>query len=164
MFGASALYHRPGWPVGPHRWLRRLDHATIYALIAGTYTPFGLIALSGAWQVAVLAVVWSGAAAAIAVKLLWIDSPPWLAAAFGIGLGWVGIVAVHELVDALGATAVALMLAGGVLYSAGAVVYAVRRPDPAPAVFGFHEVFHALVIAAVGCQYAAVAFFVLPSG
>jgi hemolysin III len=161
MFGVSALYHRPDWTAGPRRWLRRLDHATIYALIAGTYTPFGLLVLSGAWRIVVLSVVWSGAAAAIVLKLVWIDSPRWLAAALGIALGWVGVVAVHELVDGVGIAAVALMLAGGVLYSAGAVVYAVRRPDPVPAVFGFHELFHALVIAAVGCQYAAVAFFVL---
>lgn len=164
MFGASALYHRPNWAPGPQRWLRRLDHTAIYVLIAGTYTPFGLLVLSGAWQVVVLTVVWSGAAAAILLKFVWIDAPRWLAAALGIGLGWVGVVAFHELAGELGVAGTLLTVVGGLLYSAGAVVYARRRPDPVPAVFGFHEVFHSLVIAAVGCQYAAVAFFVLPAG
>jgi hemolysin III len=163
MFGASALYHRPRWRPRPARWLRRLDHAAIYVLIAGTYTPFGMLVLSGAWQIGVLAVVWSGAAAAVVLKLVWIDAPRWLATALGIGLGWVGVVAFEELVHAVGAAGMLLTLAGGVLYSAGAVVYARRRPDPFPAVFGFHEVFHTLVIAAVACQYAAIAFFVLPT-
>jgi hemolysin III len=160
MFGASALYHVPTWRPRPRRWLRRLDHAMIYALIAGTYTPFGLLVLSGAWQAVVLAIVWSGAAAAMALKLAWVDSPKWLAAAIGIGLGWVGVVAFPQLAR-IGAVGLALILAGGVLYTAGSLVYARRRPDPAPAVFGYHELFHALVIAAAACQYAAIAFYVL---
>jgi hemolysin III len=160
MFGTSALYHVPTWRPRPRRWLRRLDHAMIYTLIAGTYTPFGLIVLSGAWQVVVLAIVWSGAAAAIVLKLAWVDSPKWLAAAIGIGLGWVGVVALPQLTR-IGAVGLALILAGGVLYTAGSVVYARRRPDPAPAVFGYHELFHALVIGAAACQYAAIAFYVL---
>lgn len=160
MFGVSALYHRPNWSARPRRWLRRLDHAMIYLLIAGTYTPFGLLVLSGTWQVTMLAIVWSGAAIAILLKLVWIDSPKWVAAVLGIALGWVGVVAFPQLAS-IGATGVALLLAGGVLYTAGAIVYARKRPDPAPAVFGYHEVFHALVIGAAACQYAAVAFFVL---
>lgn len=162
MFGASALYHVPNWRPTPRRWLRRLDHAMIYALIAGTYTPFGLIVLSGAWQVVVLAIVWSGAAAAILLKLAWVDSPKWLAAGLGIALGWVGVVAFPQLAT-IGAVGVTLIVAGGVLYTAGSIVYARRRPDPAPAVFGYHELFHALVIAAAACQYAAIAFYVLPA-
>jgi hemolysin III len=160
MFGASALYHVPTWRPRPRRWLRRLDHAMIYALIAGTYTPFGLLVLSGAWQVVILAIVWSGAAAAMLLKLAWIDSPKWLAAAIGIALGWVGVVAFPQLAR-IGTIGLALIVAGGVLYTAGSIVYARRRPDPAPAVFGYHELFHALVIAAAACQYAAIAFFVL---
>jgi hemolysin III len=161
MFGASALYHVPTWRPRPRRWLRRLDHAMIYALIAGTYTPFGLIVLSGAWQVAVLAIVWSGAAAAMLVKLAWVDSPKWLATGLGIGLGWVGVVAFPQF-SRIGAVGILLLVAGGVLYTAGSIVYARRRPDPAPAVFGYHELFHALVIVAAACQYAAIAFYVLP--
>ena len=160
MFGASALYHVPTWRPRPRRWLRRLDHAMIYALIAGTYTPCGLLVLSGAWQVVVLAIVWSGAAAAMVLKFAWVDSPKWLAAAIGVGLGWVGVVALPQLTR-IGAVGLALLLAGGVLYTAGSLVYARRRPDPAPAVFGYHEVFHALVIGAAACQYAAIAFYVL---
>jgi hemolysin III len=133
----------------------------IYALIAGTYTPFGLLVLTGAWQVVVLAIVWSGAAAAMLLKLVWVDSPKWLAAAIGIALGWVGVVAFPQLAR-IGVVGMVLIVAGGVLYTAGSIVYARRRPDPAPAVFGYHELFHALVIAAAACQYAAIAFYVLP--
>jgi hemolysin III len=164
MFGASALYHRVTWRPKPRRWLARLDHATVYLLIAGTYTPFALLALDGAWQIVVLALVWSGAAAAIALKVAWLDGPKWLAAAVGIALGWAGIAALPQLARELGFVATALALTGGILYTAGAVVYACRRPNPAPATFGYHELFHALVVAAAACQYAAVAFFVLPHG
>lgn len=160
MFGVSALYHRPNWTDRPRRWLRRLDHAMIYLLIAGTYTPFGLLVLTGAWQVTVLAIVWSGAAVAIGLKLVWVDSPKWVAAVLGIALGWVGVVAFPQLTS-IGGGGIALLLAGGVLYTAGSIVYLRRRPDPAPAVFGYHEVFHAFVIAGAACQYAAVAFVIL---
>ena len=160
MFGVSALYHRPNWSARPRRWLRRLDHAMIYLLIAGTYTPFGLLVLDGAWQVTMLAIVWSGAAVAILLKVVWIDSPKWVAAVLGIALGWVGVVASPQLLT-IGAVGVTLLLAGGLLYTAGAIVYARKRPDPAPAVFGYHEVFHVFVTAAAACQYAAVAFFII---
>ena len=157
MFGVSALYHRISWRPGPRRWMRRLDHAAIYLLIAGTYTAFGLLALSGAWRWTVLPIVWGGALAAIILKLAWIDGPKWISAAIGIALGWIGIVALPQLWDHSGLAGVALLAAGGVLYTAGAVVYTARRPDPVPATFGYHELFHALVIAAAACQYAAVA-------
>ena len=160
MFGVSALYHTPNWSVRPRRWLRRLDHAMIYLLIAGTYTPVGLLVLSGAWQVSMLALVWTGTAVAIALKVVWIDSPNWVAAVLGVGLGWVGVAAFPQLTS-IGVAGLALLLAGGLLYTAGSVVYARQRPDPAPAVFGYHEVFHVFVTAAATCQYAAVAFFVL---
>lgn len=164
MFGASALYHRVTWSPPVRRWMRRLDHAMIYGLIAGTYTPFGLLVLHGNWRIVVLAIVWSGAAAAVLLKLLWVDGPKWLAAAIGIALGWVGVVAAPKLVAGIGAVGSLLLIGGGVLYSLGAVVYARRRPNPLPATFGYHEVFHLLVVAAVAAQYAAVAFFVLPAG
>ncbi len=160
MFGVSALYHRPTW--SPHRrsWLRRLDHAAIYLLIAGTYTPFGLLVLSGAWRASVLAVVWIGALAAIVLKLAWPASPKWMAAGIALGLGWVAAVAFRELLQGAGTTATMLVLAGGICYTLGAIVYVLRRPDPMPSVFGYHEVFHALVIAAVAFQYASVAIVV----
>ena len=146
----------------PRRWLRRVDHAGVYGLIAGTYTAFGLLALSGYWRWVVLSIVWAGALAAIAFKFTWVDAPKWISAVIGLALGWVGVVVSPQLLAEIGVAASLLVLAGGLLYTVGALVYAFRRPDPLPAVFGFHEVFHVLVIAAVACQYAAVAFFVLP--
>jgi hemolysin III len=163
MFGASALYHRPNWSPARRAWLRRLDHAGIYCLIAGTYTPVGLLALRGAWQTVVLAIVWSGCAAAIFIRLFWIGAPKWLSAAVGIALGWVGVVAMPEVYFKLGLAALLLILAGGILYSAGAVIYVTRRPDPFPATFGYHEIFHLMIVVAVALQYAAIAFYVLPT-
>ncbi len=161
MFGASALYNRVNWSPRWRPWMRRLDHSMIYLVIAGTYTPFGLLVLSGAWSWVVLTIVWSGVAAAIAVRCVWLNAPKWVATAIGIGLGWAGIAALPVILDRIGPAGLALLLAGGVLYTAGGIVYAIRRPDPIPAVFGYHEVFHALVVLAAGCQYAAVAFYVL---
>jgi hemolysin III len=162
-FGASALYHRPTWKPTVRAWLARLDHAGVYLLIAGTYTPFGLLVMSPDWAVPVLAVVWSGTLAAIVLKLFWLRMPKWLSAGIGVALGWVGIVAISQLLK-LDVAGLLLVIAGGLLYTAGAVVYARRRPDPVPHVFGYHELFHTLTLAAAGCQYASIAFFVLPRG
>ncbi len=162
MFGASALYHGVPWPDERRRWLRRLDHAGIYLLIAGTYTLFGLLVLHGVARPVVLAVVWSGTLAAIALKFLWVDGPNWLSVTIGIMLGWVGVIVFPQILDRIGVGGALLVLAGGLAYTVGALVYGLRRPDPIPAVFGYHEVFHAFVIVAVACQYCAVAFFVLP--
>ena len=162
-FGASALYHRPTWQPNVRSWLARLDHAGVYLLIAGTYTPFGLLVLSRAWAIPVMSIVWSGAIAAILLKLFWLNTPKWLSAVIALALGWVAVAAIGQLLK-LGDTALALVLAGGLMYSVGAVIYALRRPDPYPAVFGYHELFHALTVAAAGCQYAAIAFYVLPRG
>ncbi len=164
MFGASALYHRVLWRPRLRPWFRRLDHAMIFTLIAGTYTPFGLIVLSAGWRWPILIVVWSGAAVAVALRFLWVDAPKWISAALGIALGWVGVIVFPQILDRIGAGGTTLLLVGGVAYTLGAVVYAVRRPDPVPSTFGYHEVFHAFVIVAVACQYVAVAFFVLPKG
>jgi hemolysin III len=141
--------------------MRRLDHAAIYLLIAGTYTPFGLLVLSGVWRWTILPIVWGGAAAAIALKLAWVDAPGWLSAVLGIVLGWVGVIAFPQLWAHSGLAGLVPLVLGGILYTAGAIVYARRRPDPVPAVFGYHELFHVLVIAAAACQYVAVAVFVL---
>jgi hemolysin III len=161
MFGVSALYHRLTWQPRARRLMRRLDHTAIYLLIAATYTPFVLLALSGAWRWTLLPIVWGGALAAIVFKLAWVDAPKWLDAAIGMSLGWIGIVGLPPLWAHSGPTGVGLLALGGVLYTVGAVIYAARRPDPAPAVFGYHELFHLFVIAAAACQYAAVALFVL---
>jgi hemolysin III len=160
-FGASALYHRPTWPPHVRAWLARLDHAGVYLLIAGTYTPFGLLVMSPGWAVPVLAVVWSGALAAILLKLLWLHAPKWLSASIGLALGWVSVVASSQLLK-LPFPGVLLVAAGGLLHTTGAIVYMRRRPDPVPDLFGYHELFHVLTVAATGCFYASIAFFVLP--
>jgi hemolysin III len=162
-FGVSALYHRPTWRPGVRAWLRRADHAGVFLLIAGTYTPFGLLVLSPAWAIPILAIVWGGALAAIGLKLFWFGAPKWLTAVVGLALGWVSVAAVSQLLK-LDVPGFVLVLAGGVLYTAGAVVYASRRPNPAPTVFGYHELFHVLTLGAAACMYAAVAFYVLPRG
>jgi hemolysin III len=162
-FGASALYHRPTWQPRARALLARVDHAGVYLLIAGTYTPFGLLVLSRGWAIPVLSIVWGGALAAILLKLFWLRSPKWVSSAIGLALGWIGVAAISQLLK-LDAGGIALVLAGGLLYTAGAIVYARRRPDPVPAVFGYHELFHVLTLGAAGCQYAAIAFYVLPRG
>jgi hemolysin III len=163
-FGASALYHRVTWTPRVRLWMRRVDHAGVYLLIAGTYTPVSLLVLSGAWRPVVLTIVWAGAAAAIILKFVWVQAPKWLAAAIGLALGWVAVVALPQLIIHLDPAAVTLLVVGGLAYTAGAIVYARRRPDPVPAVFGYHELFHALTIVGVACQYVAIAFFIVRAG
>ena len=160
-FGASAIYHRPTWRPRPRAWLARLDHAGIYLLIAGSYAPFGLIVMSKGWAIPVLAIVWGGALVAILFKLFWVRAPKWLSAVFGLTLGWVGAAAFPQLLQ-LPLAAILLIAATGALFTAGAVIYARRRPDPYPRVFGYHELFHVLTVAAVACEYVVVAFYVLP--
>ena len=164
MLAVSTLYHRVTWRANARLWMRRLDHAGVYLLIAGTYTAVGLLSLHGVLQWTVLAIVWAGALAAALAKFCWIGSPKWLSAIVAISLGWVGVAALPQLADTAGIAAVALLLAGGVAYTAGAVVYARQKPDPAPAVFGYHEVFHALTLVAIAFQYVAIAFFVVRAG
>jgi hemolysin III len=163
-FGLSALYHRVNWRPEVRLWMRRADHAGIYLLIAGTYTPVCLLALSGAWRFAVLAVVWVAAAAAIVFKFAWVGAPKWLAAVIGIALGWAGVALLPQLATHVHPAAIVLLALGGIAYTVGAVIYALRRPDPMPSVFGYHEVFHALTIVGVGFQYVAIAFFVIQAG
>ena len=160
-FGASALYHRVTWTPALRPWMRRVDHAGIYLLIAGTYTPVCLLVLDGTWRLVILVIVYAGALAAVVLKFVWVDAPKWLAAVLGITLGWTGVIVLPQLATRLDPAAVALLGAGGLAYTAGAIVYARRRPDPLPAVFGYHELFHALTIVAVACQYVAIAFFVI---
>jgi hemolysin III len=165
MLGTSTVYHRVRWKRTAARlWMRRADHACIFLLIAGTYTPVGLISLHGSWRVTVLAVVWSGAAAAMLLKLCWVGAPKLFSAVLGVLLGWVGVAALPQIVHHDGIAPVVLLAACGLAYTAGAVVYAIRRPDPFPKVFGYHELFHALTIGALACQYVAVAFFVVRVG
>ncbi len=162
MFGASALYHRVSWTPSARRWMRRVDHAGIFLAIGGSYTPYAMIVLSGTVRMVVLALVWSGVAAAITLRFVWVTAPGWVAAGIGLGLGWVSVIAFPQLVDRVSPAGLALLGVGGLLYTAGALAYALRWPDLKPAIFGYHEVFHALVVAAVACQYASIAFFVIP--
>jgi hemolysin III len=164
LLGTSALYHRVTWRPSARRWMRRLDHSMIFVLIAGTYTPVALLAVHGWSASAVLVVVWAGALGGIVFKLAWIDAPKWLFAIVYVALGWVAVAVMGQLPATIGWLGVAGLAAGGLLYTIGAVVYASGRPDPAPRVFGYHEVFHALVIAAAGLHYAVIAFAVLPRG
>ncbi|HKF80195.1 MAG TPA: hemolysin III family protein [Thermoleophilaceae bacterium] len=165
LFGTSALYHRITWASqAARRWMRRLDHSMIFLLIAGTYTPFALLVLDGTLATVILSLVWGGAVGGIVLKLVWIDAPKPLVAVIYVVLGWVAIAAFPNLIDRLGIAGAAMIAVGGLLYTVGALVYAIKRPDPAPAVFGYHEVFHALVIAAAAVQYAVVAFLVVPEG
>ncbi|HUQ23869.1 MAG TPA: hemolysin III family protein [Gaiellaceae bacterium] len=162
MFGVSALYHRVNWRSAHMRtWMRRLDHSTILLLIAGTYTPFALLAFDGGIGDIILVVVWCGAGAGLLLNLAWVDAPKWLTALVFIALGWVGVAAVPELLD-LGVAPTVLVFSGGGLYTLGALTYATRRPNPVPATFGYHEIFHLLVIAAAVVHFVAIAAFVVP--
>jgi hemolysin III len=162
LFGTSAFYHRVDWrSLSVRRWVRRLDHTMIFVLIAGSYTPFALLVLRGTLGAVILIAAWAAALAGALFKLVWIDAPSWLGAATYVTIGWIALVALPELLDRLGVTAVGALALGGVLYSVGAVIYAHKRPDPVPTVFGYHELFHLLVIVAAALQYAVVAFWVL---
>jgi hemolysin III len=157
LFGTSALYHRVDWKPRARQWMRRLDHSMIFLLVAGTYTPFGLLVFTGSLGTAILIVVWSGALAGVALSLLWPSAPRLLYAVVYLALGWVGVAGVPQIIQHAGVIALVLVCVGGALYTAGAVIYALRRPDPSPAVFGYHELFHVLVIAAAIAHFAAVA-------
>ena len=156
LFSTSAIYHRGNWSPGVEQWLKRFDHANIFLLIAGTYTPFAVLALKGDTRVAVLATVWSLAILGALFRVLWVQAPRWLYTPMYIGLGWAAAFVVPQLLHGEGVTAFILMSVGGFCYTAGGVVYALRRPNPSPRWFGFHEVFHALTVGAFILQYVAV--------
>jgi hemolysin III len=162
LFGASALYHRVPWRSAAARLrARRVDHAMIFLFIAGTYTAFSLLAFTGATRTVVLATVWGGAAIGLFVELVWIHAPRWASAVAYLSVGWAGAIALPQLFPALGIAPAVLVIAGGALYSLGALAYATTWPDPFPATFGFHEVFHVLVIAAATVQLTAISLLVL---
>jgi hemolysin III len=160
LYGTSATYHTITWRPSWRRIVKRLDHAVIFVLIAGTYTPFCLD-VSLAWGISLLSVVWSLAGAGALLKLIWPDAPRWLSVALYVGLGWVGAVGASEVVAQYAGSPLALLLAGGLLYTIGGVIYAARRPDPWPRYFGYHEVFHAFVVAGSAVHFATVAVYVL---
>jgi hemolysin III len=163
VFTTSAVYHRGTWSPRVERWLKRADHANIFLLIAGTYTPFAALALHGATRVAVLTAVWSVALLGVAFRFAWVDAPRWLYLVFYLGLGWAATLVVPQLLHGAGVAAFVLLVVGGGLYTTGGVVYGIKRPNPSPSWFGFHEVFHALTVAAFVCQYVAASLVVYRS-
>ena len=165
LFGVSALFHRRDWSPAARLRMRRLDHSMIFLAIAGTYTAIAGLALSRRTAVVVLTVVWSGALAGVAVRLLRRKpAPKRLAAVPYVAVGWIAVAVLPQLLHRLGVVGFGLVVLGGACYTAGAVVFARQRPDPSPEVFGYHEIFHALVLAGAAAHYAAVALFVLPRG
>jgi len=157
LFAVSATYHRPNWQPGPRRWMRRLDHAGIYLLVAGTYTPICVVGMPEESGQRLLWLVWGGAAVGIVKSMFWAHAPRALSAALYVLLGWAVVSEWADVRASIGPLGVRLLLGGGVLYSLGAVVYARKSPSPWPLVFGYHEVFHALVIGAAACHFAVIA-------
>ncbi|MDL4771490.1 MULTISPECIES: PAQR family membrane homeostasis protein TrhA [Thermomonosporaceae] len=162
LFGISGTYHRQR-SIRVIEVLRRFDHANIYLIIAGTYTPFAVVALDGGVRVAVLAVVWTGAIAGVVFRTAWIGAPRWLYVSLYIVLGWVAVFFMPQFLSGAGVVACTLVALGGVCYSVGGVVYGLKRPDPSPRWFGFHEVFHSFTLAAYVMQYIAVSLVVYQS-
>lgn len=163
LYTVSGIYHSVSWGPRMRAVLKRLDHAMIFVLIAGSYTPFCLFAGSPAWGITLLAVVWSIAGAGVALKVAWPGAPRWLGVGLYIGTGWIALVAATKLTDWYAIGPLIVLAIGGVLYSIGGIIYGIRRPDPFPRVFGYHEVFHALVIAGSVLHYGVVAAYLMPS-
>jgi hemolysin III len=161
LFGTSAVYHRGRWTPAVHSWLQRADHSNIFLFIAATYTPFALALLEGAQRVLLLSLVWGIAAAGVALTLLWPGRPRWLDVALYVPMGWVALGWLGAFWAAGGPAVVILLLLGGVIYTFGAAVYALKRPNPSPRLFGYHEIFHACTIAAAACHFASIAVAVL---
>jgi hemolysin III len=162
LYTASTLYHLlPLSPLGVAR-LRRVDHMMIFVLIAGTYTPFCLLALDGAWQAGLLTLIWSLALCGILLKLLWMDAPRWLSVVLYLGMGWVALVAAPALFRAVPIGGMAWVLAGALAYTTGGLVYGFKRPNPVPGVFGFHELWHLFVMAGSACHFWAVLGYIAP--
>jgi hemolysin III len=160
LFGVSAVYHRRAWGPRTYAVLRRLDHANIFLIIAGTYTPFAVLLLNGSARAWLLSLVWTGAALGVLFRVLWTDAPRWLYVPIYLALGWVAVAYLPAFLHRGGVAVLVLVAVGGVLYSLGAVVYGTKRPDPSPSWFGFHEVFHSLTIAAYTVQYVAASMVV----
>jgi len=163
VFGSSAIYHRGHWTEAARRWLKRIDHSMIYVLIAASYTPVAALVLGGTWEVVLLSVIWAGAVVGVTMKMARPDGLSAVSAALYIVLGWLAIVALPQLAREMTVAELVLLLAGGMLYTAGAIVFARRRPDPSPSIFGYHEVWHSFMVAAAACHYAMILLLLLPS-
>ena len=162
MFGTSAAFHRVRWSAPAWRRMRRADHSAVFIGTAGTTTAVAVLALTGWAEALMLSLVWCGAAAGIAMRQLWLDAPQWVVAIPYVVVGWLPVVVAPQLVRSLGWTAFWLMIAAGAAYTGGALVYARKRPDPWPRVFGFHEVFHACTLVGAGLFAVVIAFIALP--
>ncbi|MEU5903586.1 hemolysin III family protein [Micromonospora sp. NPDC047527] len=158
LFGTSALYHRRVWSERGYQLMRRMDHSMIFVFIAGTYTPLCVMLLEPRQATVMLALVWGGALAGVAVKVAWPHAPRWVSAPLYLALGWVAVAMLPEILRGGGVTALVLLIVGGVIYSVGAVFYALRRPNPWPSVFGHHEFFHACTLLAALCHHIAIYF------
>ena len=162
MFGASAFYHRyPFKSAARLVWARRLDHSTIFVFIAGTYTPFALLAFDGTLRWTVLATVWVGAAFGLVLNLVWIEAPKVITVLAYVAVGWVGVITIPQMLTGVGVAGSVLVMVGGAFYTLGALTYAFHWPNPFPRTFGFHEIFHLFVVAAATVQFVAVSFVVL---
>lgn len=161
LFGMSAVYHRGNWSQRVAAVLRRLDHSNIFLLIAGTYTPLALVLLDGADRIVLLSVIWGVAALGITFKMLWMSAPRWLYTGLYLAMGWAALWWLVPFAKAGGPVVLALIVLGGLVYSLGAVVYALRLPNPSPTWFGFHEIFHACTVIAAASHFAAIAIVML---
>lgn len=161
LFGVSALYHRPNWGTVGRMRMRRLDHSMIFVSIAGTFTPICMLAIPGAGGMKLLAIVWTTAVVGILQCWFWGKAPKWLAALFYVAMGWMVFPYISEINEALGLTSVVLLLTGGVIYTLGALVYAIKRPNPFPVYFGYHEIFHLLVVIAAICHFSVITRIVI---
>ncbi len=163
LFGISAAYHRPTWSPNARQWMRRADHAGIFLMIAGSYTPMCLLAVRGQAGERLLIAIWIGAALGIVKSLVWINAPKWFFALLCVVFAWAVMAEWPAVYAGIGYGGAWLLLGGGALYTGGAIVYALKRPDPFPATFGYHEIFHALVIAAAVCHFFVIRKLVLPA-
>jgi hemolysin III len=156
VFGASAAYHRGAWSPRARRWMKRMDHSLIFVLIAGSYTPVSVLALQGPWEAVVLSIVWTMAAVGITLKMVRPDGLSVLTATLYMAMGWFALVAAPQLVRGMEPAELILLVSGGLLYTGGAIVFAARRPDPRPEVFGYHEIWHSFMVAAASCHYVMI--------
>jgi hemolysin III len=156
LFGTSALYHRINWSPRAHALMKRLDHSMIFVFIAGTYTPIAVLTLPRSSAAAVLITVWTGAVFGVVLQSMWPSAPAWLSVPCYVALGWVAVFVMPQLLHNAGVAALVLIAAGGVVYTIGGIVYGLKRPNPLPGVFGFHEVFHLCTLVAAVCHYVAI--------